>query len=81
VPPRFISRASTLYDLHELTILRIARFATRSDKLKIMPEAEIVLFGDSLTEWGFFESTSGYGWALERAYSGKAKVRNEGDSR
>ncbi|KAF2473915.1 SGNH hydrolase [Lindgomyces ingoldianus] len=39
---------------------------------------EIVLFGDSLTQWGFDENTRGFGWVLENKYEGKAIVLNEG---
>ncbi|KAF2258512.1 SGNH hydrolase [Lojkania enalia] len=39
---------------------------------------EIVLFGDSLTEWGFDEDTRGFGWALQQAYKDKAVIVNEG---
>lgn len=39
---------------------------------------EIVLFGDSLTEWGFKETTRGFGWVLEQKYAGKAEIVNEG---
>ncbi|ORY16741.1 SGNH hydrolase-type esterase domain-containing protein [Clohesyomyces aquaticus] len=39
---------------------------------------EIVLFGDSLTEWGFDEYTRGFGWFFVEKYEGKAKVVNEG---
>ncbi|KAF2121561.1 SGNH hydrolase-type esterase domain-containing protein [Lophiotrema nucula] len=39
---------------------------------------EFVLFGDSLTEWGFEEETRGWGWVLEQEYDGKARIENEG---
>jgi hypothetical protein len=39
---------------------------------------EFVLFGDSLTEWSFDESTQGFGLFLEKKYAGKARVVNEG---
>jgi hypothetical protein len=39
---------------------------------------EIVLFGASMTEWSFKEKTQGVGWFLEKKYSGKAKILNEG---
>jgi hypothetical protein len=39
---------------------------------------EIVLFGDSLTEWSFDDSTQGFGLHLEKLYAGKARVVNEG---
>ncbi|KAF2188187.1 SGNH hydrolase [Zopfia rhizophila CBS 207.26] len=38
---------------------------------------EIVLFGDSLTQWAFDELTGGFGWVLEQKYAGKAEVFNE----
>ena len=38
----------------------------------------IVLFGASMTEWGFKEKTQGFGWFLEKKYPGKARVVNEG---
>ncbi|KAF2796273.1 SGNH hydrolase [Melanomma pulvis-pyrius CBS 109.77] len=41
---------------------------------------QIVLFGDSLTQWGFVETTAGFGWVLEEKYAGKAKVVNEGQA-
>lgn len=39
---------------------------------------EIVLFGDSLTEWSFDDSTQGFGLHLEKLYAGKARIFNEG---
>jgi lysophospholipase L1-like esterase len=39
---------------------------------------QIVLFGDSLTEWGFDSDTQGFGWYLEEWYKGKAEIVNEG---
>ncbi|CBX93954.1 predicted protein [Plenodomus lingam JN3] len=39
--------------------------------------AEFVLFGDSLTEWGFDEDTRGFGWYLRQLYAGKVDVVNE----
>ncbi|KAF2497080.1 hypothetical protein BU16DRAFT_560392 [Lophium mytilinum] len=39
---------------------------------------KIVLFGDSLTDWGFDEYNGGFGWALEEEYKDKAEVLNEG---
>ncbi|KAF2273545.1 SGNH hydrolase [Westerdykella ornata] len=39
---------------------------------------EIVLLGDSLTEWSFFEHNRGFGWVLQEMYKGKARVVNEG---
>lgn len=39
---------------------------------------QIVLFGDSLTEWAFDETTAGFGWVLEKKYHGKAEIVNEG---
>ena len=39
---------------------------------------EIVLFGDSLTEWGFEEETRGWGLVLEQKYEGNANIVNEG---
>lgn len=39
---------------------------------------EFVLFGDSLTEWGFRETTQGFGLLLEQRYAGKAHIVNEG---
>lgn len=39
---------------------------------------EIVLLGDSLTEWGFFEHNRGFGWVLQEKYKGKARVVNAG---
>jgi hypothetical protein len=37
-----------------------------------------VLFGDSLTEWSFEQSTNGFGLHLEKKYAGKVKIFNEG---
>jgi hypothetical protein len=37
-----------------------------------------VLFGDSLTEWSFDETTQGFGLYLEQKYEGKARMMNEG---
>lgn len=39
---------------------------------------EIVLFGDSLTEWSFDDTTQGFGLHLESLYAGKARIVNEG---
>ncbi|OAG10203.1 SGNH hydrolase [Paraphaeosphaeria sporulosa] len=39
---------------------------------------QFVLFGDSLTEWSFDDSTQGFGWYLTDLYKGKAKIVNEG---
>jgi len=39
---------------------------------------QIILFGDSLTEWSFDEATAGFGWVLENKYAGKAEIVNEG---
>jgi lysophospholipase L1-like esterase len=39
---------------------------------------EFVLFGDSLTEWSFDESTQGFGLFLEKRYAGKAGIVNKG---
>ena len=51
-------------------------------KLLIMPShprlPEFVLFGDSLTEWSFDETTQGFGLYLEEKYAGKASMVNEG---
>jgi lysophospholipase L1-like esterase len=41
---------------------------------------QIVLFGDSLTEWSFDEETRGFGLVLEERYKGKAKIVNEGNT-
>jgi hypothetical protein len=41
---------------------------------------EFVLFGDSLTEWSFSETTQGFGLFLEGKYAGKATMVNEGKS-
>jgi lysophospholipase L1-like esterase len=40
---------------------------------------QIVLFGDSLTQWSFDDETEGFGWVLENKYAGKAKIVNEGE--
>ncbi|KAF1955995.1 SGNH hydrolase [Byssothecium circinans] len=39
---------------------------------------QIILLGDSLTEWGFDEHTEGFGWYLESWYKGKAEIINKG---
>ena len=39
---------------------------------------QIVLFGDSLTEWSFYEEDHGTGWYLQRWYEGKVNIVNEG---
>ncbi|KAF2201240.1 SGNH hydrolase [Delitschia confertaspora ATCC 74209] len=39
---------------------------------------QIILFGDSLTEWSFDKDTRGFGWVLENKYKGKAEIVNEG---
>ena len=40
--------------------------------------AQIILFGDSLTQWSFDDETQGFGWYLSRCYKGKAEIVNEG---
>jgi hypothetical protein len=40
---------------------------------------EFVLFGDSLTEWGFDSTTEGFGLYLEEQYRGKLKIVNQGE--
>ncbi|KAL5402667.1 hypothetical protein PMIN03_010470, partial [Paraphaeosphaeria minitans] len=47
-----------------------------SSSRKQLPQ--IVLFGDSLTEWSFDESVQGFGWYLTDWYKGKAEIVNEG---
>jgi hypothetical protein len=42
------------------------------------PTPEFVLFGDSLTEWGFDEYNEGFGWFLEQKYQRKVSIVNEG---
>jgi hypothetical protein len=42
------------------------------------PIPEFVLFGDSLTEWSFDNSTRGFGLFLSEQYAGKAHIVNEG---
>lgn len=39
---------------------------------------KIILFGDSLTDWGFYEENHGFGWAVGQYYGGKVEVLNEG---
>jgi hypothetical protein len=39
---------------------------------------EFVLFGDSLTEWSFDDSTQGFGLFLSEQYAEKARIMNEG---
>ncbi|KAF1965212.1 SGNH hydrolase [Bimuria novae-zelandiae CBS 107.79] len=39
---------------------------------------QIVLFGDSITEWSFEPDTEGFGWDLSKRYKGKAEIVNEG---
>ncbi|XP_014556832.1 hypothetical protein COCVIDRAFT_26464 [Bipolaris victoriae FI3] len=39
---------------------------------------EFVLFGDSLTEWGFSETTQGFGRFLQQKYQYKVGIVNEG---
>ena len=50
--------------------------ARKVEMKKKLPQ--IVLFGDSLTEWAFDETTAGFGWVLEKKYHGKAEIVNEG---
>jgi lysophospholipase L1-like esterase len=52
-------------------------FGTRKVEMK-KKLPQIVLFGDSLTEWAFDETTAGFGWVLEEKYHGKAEIVNEG---
>jgi lysophospholipase L1-like esterase len=58
------------------SILRRLFGIKKSAMVKKLPQ--IVLFGDSLTEWAFDESTAGFGWVLEKKYAGKAEIINEG---
>lgn len=48
------------------------------------PEAsslpQIILLGDSLTEWGFDLSDNGFGAQLEKYYENRADVINKGES-
>lgn len=39
---------------------------------------EFVLFGDSLTEWSFSETTQGFGLHLRQQYGPKVNILNEG---
>jgi isoamyl acetate esterase len=39
---------------------------------------QIILFGDSLTEWSFEEETCGFGWALQSYYAPRVEICNEG---
>lgn len=39
---------------------------------------QIVLFGDSLTEWGFEKENRGFGWYLGEWYKGSVDIVNEG---
>lgn len=39
---------------------------------------QFVLFGASLTEWSFDETTKGFGWFLEQKYQYKVAIMNEG---
>ncbi|KAH6614298.1 SGNH hydrolase-type esterase domain-containing protein [Boeremia exigua] len=39
---------------------------------------QFILFGDSLTEWGFEEFDEGFGWFLEQKYKDKVHVQCEG---
>lgn len=45
---------------------------------KTLPE--FVLFGDSLTEWSFSEDTQGFGLFMEKQYTGKVNILNEGQA-
>ncbi|KAF2712832.1 SGNH hydrolase [Pleomassaria siparia CBS 279.74] len=38
---------------------------------------QFVLFGDSLTQWAFSETTAGFGWVLEEKYAGVADIVNQ----
>ena len=38
----------------------------------------IYLFGDSLTERGFYEQDCGFGWKLRQYYADRVEVVNEG---
>jgi lysophospholipase L1-like esterase len=39
---------------------------------------QIVLFGDSLTQWSFNDRTQGFGWYLSNLYRDKVEIVNEG---
>ncbi|KAF2873408.1 SGNH hydrolase-type esterase domain-containing protein [Massariosphaeria phaeospora] len=41
---------------------------------------EFVLFGDSLTQWSFYESNQGCGWFLMGKYANKIRIVNEGNN-
>ena len=41
---------------------------------------QIVLFGDSISEWSFLEEDRGTGWVLQQMYEDVAEVLNEGKS-
>jgi len=48
-----------------------------STKSKQLPQ--IVLFGDSLTQYAFEEEDQGSGWYLQDWYKGKVEIVNEGE--
>ena len=65
-------------------LLRIVskRFRLNGHEMAAKPSyaqaPQFVLFGDSLTEWGFDEHNEGFGWFLERQYGDKVDIKNEG---
>jgi lysophospholipase L1-like esterase len=46
--------------------------------LKSKKPLQVVLFGDSLTEWAFEEENHGFGWYLQDWYKENVEIVNEG---
>ncbi|OAL67872.1 hypothetical protein A7C99_1004 [Trichophyton rubrum] len=59
---------------------RYFRRDSRLDKVTPNDYPRIYLFGDSLTERGFFSQDVGFGWQLQKYYADRVEVVNEGYS-
>lgn len=57
---------------------RYFRRDSRLDKVTPNDYPRIYLFGDSLTERGFFPQDVGFGWQLQKYYADRVEVVNEG---
>ncbi|EZF36429.1 GDSL esterase/lipase [Trichophyton mentagrophytes] len=58
---------------------RYFRRDSRLDKVTPNDYPRIYLFGDSLTERGFFPQDVGFGWQLQKYYADRVEVVNEGE--
>ncbi|RMZ72742.1 GDSL Lipase Acylhydrolase family [Pyrenophora seminiperda CCB06] len=76
-----ISWALCLSTLFTPTSRQTCRAANMASTTVQAPLPEMVVFGASMAQWSFEEQTQGYGWFLEKMYTGKARVVNEGIDR